>query len=539
MQNTNVGSKAGVMIRETMAPDRGEAFMLASSAKGVALQVRSATNGATVSTSGPLKNPPTWVRLDRAGNTFTAYQSADGVTWTKVGNTVTAAMSANAFVGLAVTSHNADATTTAMIDHVALNGTAACGYSVTPSGQSVSAGGGAATFGVTTSSGCTWAATSSDTSWLTVSTATGTGNGTVTASATANGGAARSATVTVAGQAFTVSQAAGACVYTISPATQSFAAGGDTGTITVTSSSWCSWSAASSDPSWLTITSGASGSGSGAITLSAAANSGGPRTASVKIADQTFSASQAGASCSYTLSPASQAFSPDGDTGTFTVNTGSGCSWNAVSSAGWLTVTSGASGVGNGTVSLNAAANTGGSRVASVTVGGQAFTGSQAAAAAPVGWSNQDIGAVGVAGSTSQSPSGVITVAGAGADVWGTADALQYAFQPLTGDGSIVARVVAVQNVNAWTKAGVMIRRDDGFRVRRRVSCWCHRAKGSRSSGDPRRTDPARAPVEPWTPRHIGFDWTAQATRSAPISQRMASSGHSSIPIRSRWAPPF
>ena len=47
---------------------------------------------------------------------------------------------------------------------------------------------------------------------------------------------------------------------------------------------------------------------------------------------------------------------------------------------------------------------------------------------------------------------------GAGADVWGTADAFHYAYRTLTGDGSIVARVTSIQNVHAWTKAGVMIR---------------------------------------------------------------------------------
>ena len=75
----------------------------------------------------------------------------------------------------------------------------------------------------------------------------------------------------------------------------------------------------------------------------------------------------------------------------------------------------------------------------------------------PAGWSNSDVGATGAAGSTSYS-NGTFTVTGAGADVWGTADALQYAYRTLTGDGTIVARVVSIQNVNAWTKAGVMIR---------------------------------------------------------------------------------
>jgi len=72
-------------------------------------------------------------------------------------------------------------------------------------------------------------------------------------------------------------------------------------------------------------------------------------------------------------------------------------------------------------------------------------------------WASKDIGAVGPAGSASSS-NGVYTLTGGGADIWGTADAFRFAYQPLTGDGSIVARVASVQNVAAWTKAGLMIR---------------------------------------------------------------------------------
>jgi hypothetical protein len=75
----------------------------------------------------------------------------------------------------------------------------------------------------------------------------------------------------------------------------------------------------------------------------------------------------------------------------------------------------------------------------------------------PVGWSQQDVGAVGVAGSGSYS-NGAFTIAGSGADVWGTADEFHFAYHSLAGDGQLVARVATVQNVNAWTKAGVMIR---------------------------------------------------------------------------------
>jgi regulation of enolase protein 1 (concanavalin A-like superfamily) len=75
----------------------------------------------------------------------------------------------------------------------------------------------------------------------------------------------------------------------------------------------------------------------------------------------------------------------------------------------------------------------------------------------PSPWASSDVGATGLTGSASYD-NGVFTARGAGADVWGTADAFHYIYQPLSGDGSIVARVASVEYVAAWTKAGVMIR---------------------------------------------------------------------------------
>ena len=75
----------------------------------------------------------------------------------------------------------------------------------------------------------------------------------------------------------------------------------------------------------------------------------------------------------------------------------------------------------------------------------------------PAPWAAQDIGNTGIAGSASVS-GGTFTIDGGGADVWGTSDQFRFVYQPLTGDGEIVARVTLVENIEAWTKAGVMIR---------------------------------------------------------------------------------
>ena len=77
--------------------------------------------------------------------------------------------------------------------------------------------------------------------------------------------------------------------------------------------------------------------------------------------------------------------------------------------------------------------------------------------ALPLPWQNQDVGEVGVEGSASFD-AGAFTVLGSGVDIWGTADEFQFVYQPLTGDGTILTRVVSQHNTNEWAKAGVMIR---------------------------------------------------------------------------------
>ena len=78
----------------------------------------------------------------------------------------------------------------------------------------------------------------------------------------------------------------------------------------------------------------------------------------------------------------------------------------------------------------------------------------------PTPWATQDIGAVTPAGTASSSDGVAFAVQGAGDDIWNAADAFRYVYQPLNGDGQIVAHVGSVQNTNGWAKAGVMIRED-------------------------------------------------------------------------------
>jgi regulation of enolase protein 1 (concanavalin A-like superfamily) len=74
-------------------------------------------------------------------------------------------------------------------------------------------------------------------------------------------------------------------------------------------------------------------------------------------------------------------------------------------------------------------------------------------------WTSQDIGAPALAGSTTyDAASDTFTIQGAGTDIWDTADQFQYAYQAISGDCEIVARVASLVNTDPWAKAGVMIR---------------------------------------------------------------------------------
>lgn len=63
--------------------------------------------------------------------------------------------------------------------------------------------------------------------------------------------------------------------------------------------------------------------------------------------------------CTPTISPTSSNLTTSSAaTGSVSVTAGTGCAWSATSNASWITITSGASGTGNGTVGYSVAANT-------------------------------------------------------------------------------------------------------------------------------------------------------------------------------------
>jgi len=107
IQASSAWAKAGVMFRESTTPGSKHVFALLSPGHGAALQYRPTTMGPSASAGGISGAAPGWLRLTRAGDTFTASLSVDGRTWKTIGS-VTVQMAQTLFVGFVHTSHNPD-----------------------------------------------------------------------------------------------------------------------------------------------------------------------------------------------------------------------------------------------------------------------------------------------------------------------------------------------------------------------------------------------------------------------------------------------
>lgn len=120
--NTNAWAKSGVMMRESTAANSSYVAIYVTPSNGVSVQYRAAT-GASAIDFGRTTSiaAPRWLRLVRAGDVFTGYQSPDGTNWYQVGSgSVSAPMSSAVLAGLAVCSHNNSALNTTVFDNISL-----------------------------------------------------------------------------------------------------------------------------------------------------------------------------------------------------------------------------------------------------------------------------------------------------------------------------------------------------------------------------------------------------------------------------------
>lgn len=251
-----------------------------------------------------------------------------------------------------------------------------CAYVVSPTNATWSSFGGTGGVGVETLSGCGWTAASND-SWITISRINhDSGNGGLTYVVAPNGGPARTGTLTVAGQTVAIEQVTTACSYDVLPDSQSFGSAGGSGNIGITTLNGCPWTA-TTDVDWITL-GVANGGGNGSATVTYWVNGNETletRTATITIAGHVTTVTQAGITCSFDISPANRTFTADGGTDFVNMAAADACSWTATSNDSWITIDSGGSGSGWGTIYYSVAENTSGSpRTGTISIVGQTFT---------------------------------------------------------------------------------------------------------------------------------------------------------------------
>ena len=286
--------------------------------------------------------------------------------------------------------------------NVSIRGTSLCTYSILPASQSFGSSGGTGSVSVslTSGSGCTWTATS-NVGWVSITSGnSGSGSGSVGYSVDVNNTTiSRTGTMSIAGETFTITQT-GKPDISISPTSHDFgniifgntsqlqtftvSNTGDEdliiGTLSITGSDISDFNIQNDNCSGQTVVS----SGSCTVEAVFSPTSEGARSANLSIPSNdpdtpTLEVQLIGTGCIYSILPTSQLFGSSGDIGSVSVSvsltSGSGCTWTATSNVGWVSITSGNSGSGNGTVNYTVSANMNPYyRTATLTFAGQGFT---------------------------------------------------------------------------------------------------------------------------------------------------------------------
>jgi regulation of enolase protein 1 (concanavalin A-like superfamily) len=128
-QSTDLWAKAGVMMRQSLDAGSPYAFVMATPGNGVDFQWRPTQDAGSTwgGNVGVYAVAPYWVKLTRAGSTFTASASSDGQNWSPLGSIVIP-MSTQIYVGLAVCAHNGGALNGSTFDHLSVNQSISRGY---------------------------------------------------------------------------------------------------------------------------------------------------------------------------------------------------------------------------------------------------------------------------------------------------------------------------------------------------------------------------------------------------------------------------
>lgn len=397
--NTDQWAKAGLMMRQSTDAASTYYAVVVTPSNGVIVQYRD-FNGFTSSQKAATTGvAPQYLRIGRSGNTFTAYVSADGVNWTFIpGSSITLSnISGSLLAGMAVTSHNGGLLGTATFDAISLTNTADVPPNVCPTGWTCKDIGFPTPAGDQTLNNGNW---------------------------TIDGGG---------GDIWDTIDSF-RYIYQVLPGD------GKVSTKILSQSNSNAWAKAGmmvrqtddqSAPYYAIFTT--------------------PQNGTII----QYRLTQAGGSnqiiVNPTVAPEFVRIERTGTTFTASVSA-DGTTWNAVAgSSVSIPSMTGSLFAGMAVTSHNTIDS---SQVVFNTV---SISGQGIQTNCPDTWTCQDIGATGVAGSTTVL-NNVYTLKGSGWDIWTTDDMFHFASQALNGDGSIVARITSQTNTNQWAKAGVMIK---------------------------------------------------------------------------------
>jgi sugar lactone lactonase YvrE len=170
----------------------------------------------------------------------------------------------------------------------------------------------------------------------------------------------------------------GACLFSLSPTSFTVGVASGTRSVALSVAAGCAWTATSS-VSWMSLVPGSSsGTGSATVVIFFSENTAQQvRSGVVTIAGIPVIVTQDAAVCTYAINPTSANVSAAGASGSVTVTAPPGCAWIATSSVTFITITSGQSGTGMGTLFYTVAPNTGASspaRSGTLTIAGLTFT---------------------------------------------------------------------------------------------------------------------------------------------------------------------
>jgi subtilisin family serine protease len=356
-------------------------------------------------TSWTVTGQPSWLAISITGPT---------VSWTAAANNSVSSRSATLTIG--------DQTFT--LNQSGATGSVSLGASSTTAAAAGASG--SVTVTPTPPDYTAWTVTG-QTTWLT---AAKSGNAVAWTAAANNSVSSRGATLTIGGNAFTVNQSGATGTVTLGAASATAPAAGGSGSVTVTPtpSDFTSWTV-STPPAWLSITRNLS-----SVSWSALANdSVNSRSATLTIADKSYTVTQSGATGSLTLSAASATAPAAGGSGSVTVTPSPSdfTTWSVSAPPAWLTITR-----SNNTISWTAQANNSvAPRAATLTIGDKTYSVNQS----------------GAAGSVSLSPASATAPAtGASGSITVTPTPSDYNTWTVSGNPSWLS-ITATNNTLAWT----------------------------------------------------------------------------------------